>query len=300
MLKTGAQMEIIPKMLFSFPKKLLEYLEEKQINYIDWVPSALCIVVNTGALENFQPSYLKKIMFCGEAMPTKQFNQWREKYPDAMFANIYGPTETTVDCTYYIVDREFADDEPLPIGYGCRNTGCIHFEWGTGLWQRGKAVSFACVAECLALGYYNNPEKTAEAFIQNPFESVLSRKIYKTGDIAKYNERGEIVFLARKDHQIKHMGHRIELGEIETAVNSIEGIETGVCLYDEGTQRILLFYCGTEETTQAYILKCLRDKVPKYMFPNLMLKLEKIPQTLNGKIDRLALKEYYDNDKQNT
>ena len=116
----------------------------------------------------------------------------------------------------------------------------------------------------------------------------------------KYNERGEIVFLARKDHQIKHMGHRIELGEIETAVNSIEGIETGVCLYDEGTQRILLFYCGTEETTQAYILKCLRDKVPKYMFPNLMLKLEKIPQTLNGKIDRLALKEYYDNDKQNT
>ena len=121
-LKTGAQMEIIPKMLFSLPKKLLEYLEEKQINYIDWVPSALCIVVNTGALENFQPSYLKKIMFCGEAMPTKQFNQWREKYPDAMFANIYGPTETTVDCTYYIVDREFADDEPLPIGYGCRNT----------------------------------------------------------------------------------------------------------------------------------------------------------------------------------
>ena len=87
-LKTGAQMEIIPKMLFSFPKKLLEYLEEKQINYIDWVPSALCIVVNTGALENFQPSYLKKIMFCGEAMPTKQFNQWREKYPDAMCANL--------------------------------------------------------------------------------------------------------------------------------------------------------------------------------------------------------------------
>ena len=112
----------------------------------------------------------------------------------------------------------------------------------------------------------------------NPY---YPEKIYKTGDIAKYNERGEIVFLARKDHQIKHMGHRIELGEIET-------------------QRILLFYCGTEETTQAYILKCLRDKVPKYMFPNLMLKLEKIPQTLNGKIDRLALKEYYDNDKQNT
>ena len=117
----------------------------------------------------------------------------------------------------------------------------------------------------------------------NPY---YPEKIYKTGDIAKYNERGEIVFLARKDHQIKRMGHRIELGEIETAVKSIEGIETSVCLNNEGTQ--------------PNILKCLRDKVPKYMFPNLMLKLEKIPQTLNGKIDRLALKEYYDNDKQNT
>ena len=260
---------------------------------------ALCIVVNTGALENFQPSYLKKIMFCGEAMPTKQFNQWREKYPDAMFANIYGPTETTVDCTYYIVDRDFADDEPLPIGYGCRNTDVFLLN-GDRLAAEGESGELCVRGRCLALGYYNNPEKTAEAFIQNPLNPYYPEKIYKTGDIAKYNERGEIVFLARKDHQIKHMGHRIELGEIETAVNSIGGIETGVCLYDEGTQRILLFYCGTEETTQAYILKCLRDKVPKYMFPNLMLKLEKIPQTLNGKIDRLALKEYYDNDKQNT
>lgn len=297
-LKTGAKMEIIPKMLFSFPKKLLEYLEEKKINYIDWVPSALCIVVNTGALENFQPSYLKKIMFCGEAMPTKQFNQWRKKYPDAMFANIYGPTETTVDCTYYIVDREFADDEPLPIGYGCRNTD-VFILHGDRLAEEGESGELCVRGRCLALGYYKNPEKTAEAFIQNPLNPYYPERIYKTGDIAKYNERGEIIFLARKDHQIKHMGHRIELGEIETAIHSISGIDSGICLYDNETQRIVLFYCGGEEVTQAYILKKLRDKVPKYMFPNVMRKMEKMPQTLNGKIDRLALKEYYDNDKQN-
>lgn len=296
-LKTGAQMDIIPKMLFSFPIRLLEYLEEKQINYIDWVPSALCIVVNTGALENIRPSALRKIMFCGEAMPTKQYNMWKEKYPDALFANIYGPTETTVDCTYYIVDREFADDEPLPIGYGCRNTDVFILN-GDRLAQQGESGELCVRGRCLALGYYNNPEKTAEAFIQNPLNPHYPEKIYKTGDIAKYNERGEIVFLARKDHQIKHMGHRIELGEIETAVNSIDLIETGVCLYDEVTQRIVLFYCG--EAEQAYILKKLRDKVPKYMFPNVMIKMEKMPQTLNGKIDRLALKEYYDREHQNS
>ena len=292
-LKTGAQMEIIPKMLFSFPVKLLEYLEEKQINYIDWVPSALSIVVNTGALEKIRPSHLKKIMFCGEAMPTKQFNLWREKYPEALYANIYGPTETTVDCTYYIVDREFADDEPLPIGYGCRNTDVFILN-GDRLAEAGESGELCVRGRCLALGYYNNPEKTAEAFIQNPLNPYYPEKIYKTGDIVKCNERGEIVFLARKDYQIKHMGHRIELGEIETAVNSIDGIDMGVCLYDDKTQRILLFYCGGEEATQAYILKKLRDKVPKYMFPNLMIKLEKMPQTLNGKIDRFTLKEYYD------
>lgn len=295
-LKTGAKMEIIPKMLFSFPLKVLQYLEEKQINYIDWVPSALCIVVNTGALDKVRPSALKKIMFCGEAMPTKQFNLWREKYPDAMFANIYGPTETTVDCTYYIIDREFADDEPLPIGYGCRNTDVFILN-GDRLAEVGESGELCVRGRCLALGYYNNPEKTVEAFIQNPLNPYYPEKIYKTGDIAKYNERGEIIFLARKDHQIKHMGHRIELGEIETAVNSIAQITAGVCLYDTETQRILLFYCGGEEVTQAYILKQLREKVPKYMFPNVMLKLEKMPQTLNGKIDRLALKEYYDRDK---
>lgn len=292
-LKTGAQMEIIPKMLFSFPVKLLEYLEEKQINYIDWVPSALCIVADTGALEGRKPQYLKKIMFCGEAMPTKQYLVWREKYPDVLFANIYGPTETTVDCTYYIIDREIAPDEPIPIGYGCRNTDVFILNGGR-LAAEGESGELCVRGRCLALGYYNNPEKTAEAFIQNPLNPHYPEKIYKTGDIAKYNERGEIIFLARKDHQIKHMGHRIELGEIETAVNSIDFVQSGVCLYDEKTQRIVLFYCG--DGTQADILKRLRDKVPKYMFPNVMRQMEKLPITLNGKIDRLALKEYYDRD----
>ena len=290
-LKTGARMEIIPKMLFSFPVKLFPYLEEKKINYIDWVPSALCIIANTDALEKVRPAYLQKIMFVGEAMPTKQFNYWRRHYPDAMFANIYGPTETTVDCTYYIVDREFADDEPLPIGHACRNTDIFLLK-DNRLAEPGESGEVCVRGRCLALGYYNNPEKTEEAFIQNPLNPYYPEKIYKTGDIAKYNEYGEIIFLARKDHQIKHMGHRIELGEIETAVLSIDLVENGACIYDNDTQKIVLFYCGAE-ATQAYILKKLRDKVPKYMFPNVMIQMESLPQTLNGKIDRLRLREYY-------
>lgn len=291
-LKTGATMEIIPKQLFSFPVKLMEYVAEKQVNYVDWVPSAFCIVANTGALEKITPKSLKKIAFCGEIMPTKQYNMWREKYPDALFANIYGPTETTVDCTYYIVDREFADDEPLPIGFPCRNTDIFILN-GDHLAGEGEAGELCVRGKCLAPGYYNNPEKTNEAFIQNPLNPHYPERIYKTGDVAKYNEYGEIVFLARKDHQIKHMGHRIELGEVEAAVNSIELVAGGACIYDTDSQKIVLFYCG-QEATQRYILGKLRDKVPKYMFPNIMILLEEMPYTLNGKIDRLRLKEYYD------
>lgn len=291
-LKTGATMEIIPKQLFSFPLKLMEYVAEKQVNYIDWVPSAFCIVANTGTLEKVVPETLKKIAFCGEIMPTKQYNMWRKKYPNALFANIYGPTEATVDCTYYIVDREFADDEPLPIGYPCRNTDIFILNEDR-LADEGEAGELCIRGRCLAPGYYNNPEKTEEAFIQNPLNPHYPEKIYKTGDVAKYNEYGEIVFLARKDHQIKHMGHRIELGEIETAVNSIDLLENGACIYDTESQKIVLFYCG-KEATQSYILKKLRDKVPKYMFPNVMILLEEMPHTLNGKIDRLRLKEFYD------
>lgn len=291
-LKTGATMEIIPKQLFSFPMKLMEYVAEKHVNYVDWVPSAFCIVANTGALEINAPRNLKKIAFCGEIMPTKQYNMWRAKYPDALFANIYGPTEATVDCTYYIVDREFADDEPLPIGFPCRNTDIFILN-GDHLAKDGEIGELCIRGRCLAPGYYNNPEKTDEAFIQNPLNPHYPEKIYKTGDVAKYNEYGEIVFLARKDHQIKHMGHRIELGEIEAAVNSIELVESGACIYDTENQKIVLFYCG-KEASQSYILKKLRDKVPKYMFPNVMHFLEEMPHTLNGKIDRLRLKEYYD------
>lgn len=291
-LKTGATMEIIPKQLFSFPMKLMEYVEEKQVNYVDWVPSAFCIVANTGTLEKVVPKTLKKIAFCGEIMPTKQYNMWRTKYPDALFANIYGPTEATVDCTYYIVDREFADDEPLPIGYPCRNTDIFILN-GDHLAKEGETGELCIRGRCLAPGYYNNPEKTEEAFIQNPLNPHYPEKIYKTGDVAKYNEYGEIIFLARKDHQIKHMGHRIELGEIETAVNSIDLVESGACIYDTISQKIVLFYCG-KDATQSYILKKLRDKVPKYMFPNIMIILDEMPYTLNGKIDRLRLKEYYD------
>ncbi len=121
-LRCGASMHIIPKALFSFPVKLIQYLNEHRINCIDWVPSALCIIANFKTFEKVMPRYLKKVMFLGEVMPTRQFNIWRHYLPDVQYANLYGPTEATGDCTYYKITRELADNEPIPIGYACENT----------------------------------------------------------------------------------------------------------------------------------------------------------------------------------
>ena len=291
-LKNGATCYIIPQKFFMLPKNLFGYLTEKKVNTIFWVPSALCIMANLKAVDKFPVPTLQKILFCGEVMPNKQLNVWRKSYPNALYANLYGPTEITDVCAYYIVDREFSDDEPLPIGFPCKNTDILVLDDENRLVPPTKAdvKGELCVrGTCNSLGYYNNPEKTKAAFVQNPLNTVYSEIIYRTGDVVHYNERGEIMYDCRKDFQIKHMGHRIELGEIETAISAVDGVEQNCCLYDTEKSKIVMFYTGSIEG-QA-VIDAIKSAVPDYMVPNKKVKLDKMPINLNGKIDRVELKK---------
>ena len=289
-IKSGATTYIIPKNLFAQPVPLLEYLKEKRINTIFWVPSALIVVAKLKAFRNVDLSdTLRRVLFCGEVMPNKQLNTWRRFLPDVLYANLYGPTEITDACTYYIVDREFADDEPLPIGIPMANTDILVLN-DRNEPVEGDEIGELCVrGTSLSMGYYNNPEKTREAFVQNPLNPCVPETIYRTGDLVKYNAHGEIIYLSRKDFQIKHMGHRIELGEIETAVSSLEEIALCCCLYDEKRQKIVLFL--EEPLAKAYINEKISGLVPEYMLPGKVISLEKMPINANGKIDRVKLKE---------
>ena len=290
-IKMGATCYIIPKELFSQPVPLLEYIKEKKINTIFWVPSALIVVAKLRAFKNVDlTGTLKRVLFCGEVMPNKQLNAWRKAVPNALYANLYGPTEITDACTYYIVDREFADDEPLPIGKAMKNTDILVLN-DKNEQVTGDEVGELCVrGTSLSMGYYKNPEKTREAFVQNPLNTAVVELIYRTGDLVKYNEYGEIIYLARKDFQIKHMGHRIELGEIETAVSAIEEVTLCCCLYDDKRQRIVLF--TDVDLSKEYIISKIEKQVPEYMFPNRVVYMETMPINANGKIDRVKLKEY--------
>ena len=294
-LRCGATMHIVPKKYFSLPKKLVHYLNEKRITCIDWVPSALCMIVNFRALDKEKPEYLKKVMFLGEVMPTKQFNMWRAALPEVRYANLYGPTEATGDCTYYKIEREFEDSEPIPIGFACNNTEVLLLDGDTLVTEK-DTIGEICVRGCsLAHGYFNNPEKTAEAFVRNPLQKNYYERIYRTGDLGKYNAYGEIVFMARKDSQIKHMGHRIELGEIETALSAVPGVRRGCCLYEHSTQKIVALFEGDRDTRE--LTEALKEKLPGYMLPNRFVALEEMPINLNGKIDRTLLKQLYIKEK---
>ena len=139
----------------------------------------------------------------------------------------------------------------------------------------------------MASGYYKNPKKTAEVFVQNPLNDKYNETVYRTGDIVKYNEKGEIVYLSRKDYQIKHMGYRIELGEIEKNIYGIDEIVLCACIYDKKTEKIVLFYQGNIEKDE--LAKKLKNKLLPYMMPNEYIKVSKMPYNMNGKIDRKKL-----------
>ena len=232
---------------------------------------------------------LKTILFAGETMPTKQLNIWKKYIPDAVYANLFGPTEITDIGIYYVVDRDFSNDEPIPIGKPCDNVDAIVINKEGRLVEKvGEVGELLIRGSFLACGYYNNPQKTKEAFIQNPLNNNYPETVYCTGDLVYWNERHELVYVSRKDFQIKHMGNRIELGEIENSINSLEYVEMCCCLYDENNKHIVAVYSGNIEEKAMH--KMLIKKLPRYMIPNVYYKEDKLPLNMNGKIDRVKLK----------
>ena len=290
-LKYGATTYIIPKQLFMFPIKLVEFLNQFKINTVCWVVSALTMISAFRTFETVIPQYLRTIAFASEVFPIKQFNLWKAALPNARFINLYGPTEVTGICCYYEVDREFSLDETMPVGRPFKNTDIILLDENNKVPAQGEQGEICVRGTCLTLGYYKNKEKTDEAFVQNPLNDLYPELIYRTGDIGKYNERGELVFMSRKDYQIKHMGHRIELGEIEVIVNMHPAVSTACCIFDNDKKKIILYYVGDIDTKE--ITTYIKEKLPRYMVPNLVKPLETMPLTPNGKINRALLKEQY-------
>lgn len=291
-LKFGATTYLIPHSYFMFPIKLVEYINEHNINTVCWVVSALTMISAFATFDTVVPHTLRTIAFGSEVFPIKQFRLWKAACPEAKFFNLYGPTEGTGMCCYYPVEREFADDEVIPVGFPFKNTEILLLKEDNTLAKDGEQGEICIRGTSVTLGYYNNPEKTKEAYVQNPLNTAYPEIIYRTGDIGHINEYGELVFHSRKDFQIKHMGHRIELGEIEANVNLVPEIKLSGCIYAKEQGKIVLYYVG--DITEGDLIKALKTKLPRYMLPNKVNRLEAMPFTANGKIDRVRLAAMYE------
>ena len=287
-LKYGATTYFIPKMNFMFPVRLVEYLNTYRINTVCWVVSAFVQISRLGTLEKVRPEFLTTVAFGSEVFPRKQYDLWREALPNARFFNLYGPTEATGMSCYWEA-RPLLLDEPIPIGRPFRNTGILLLTDDGKEAADGEEGEICIRGTCLTMGYFREREKTDAVFTENPLQGAYRELIYRTGDIGVRNEHGELVFRSRKDYQIKLMGRRIELGEIEAVASDCDGVGRACCTFDETRQRITLFYVGA--ANEADVTAYLKTRLPSYMIPYKILRIDAMPHTPNGKLDRRALKE---------
>ncbi len=293
-LKTGSTLKIIPETYFSFPMKLVEYMNNEKISLIFWVPTAMANLVSSKLLERLNPEYMSKVLFCGEPMPIKCVQSWKAHFKNAIFSNLYGPTEATVSATYFNVEREFSESESLPIGFPRENAEVLILDADNQLAKDGDVGELCLRGKLLALGYWNDPTKTNAVFVQNPLITSHPDKIYRTGDLVYKNQHGELVLVGRKDHQIKHLGYRIDLGEIETATQSLPYIDNTCCLYDQDKKMIVLFYEAKDSAVSENQIRIdLAKRVPKYMVPMRYVRLNSFPLNTSTKIDRVRLKREY-------
>lgn len=289
-MKTGASLVIVPKRLFSAPTELLDFICEHQVSIMIWAVSALCLITTFHGLDYKVPTSIRKILFSGEVMPTKHLNDWMTHLPNTEFVNLYGPTEITCNCLFHVIDRNKDYDGRIPIGKAFLNEKVFLLDEKNQEITSADQVGEICVSgTALALGYYNNEEQTKLHFVQNPLNKCYMETIYRTGDLGFYDEEKQLYFSGRKDFQIKYRGHRIELEEIEKAVNEFDGVERGICLFEEQKSQLFVFYVGTINKKELFTL--MKENLPVYMIPSRIIQIEAFPLTKNGKIDRKALKQ---------
>lgn len=293
-LKCGATMHIIPEVLFTFPSKLPAYLAEHKITSIFWVPTVMKNVANSGILDTVEMPDLNTIAFCGEILSASYMNAWRRSNPQATFANLYGMTEGADAVSYYFIERDFCDSEPLPIGRACENMRLqILREDGTE--AAIDEVGEICVMGAgLALGYWNRPDLTEKAFVNNPLELRYAEKMYHSGDLGYKGKDGLYYVKGRKDSQVKVKGNRIELGEVECAAATLPEAHNVCVLFDADKEEIVLFVQTGENLQLRKINKQMKLFISDYMLPSRLVLLEEFPLTASGKIDRMKLRKEFD------
>ena len=296
---SGAEVNLVPSEFNLLPHKLAQFIRDSHLTQWFSVPSVLNLMSSYGAVGQNDFSELRRVMWCGEAIPAATLMKWMRHLPHVQFTNLYGPTEATIASSYYTVPRPTGEHAVVPIGRPCEGEELLVLDKELQPCPPGETGDLYILGAGLSPGYWRDQEKTESAFLHYKTEAGLPDRMYKTGDIARLGTDGLVYFLGRADTQIKSRGYRIELGEIEAAANAIGCVaECAVVAIPsngfEGTSICCAFSMPPGlEVPISDLIRQLRSLLPAYMIPGRWQALKELPKNANGKIDRPALRQLF-------
>ena len=292
----GGRLVIVPYLISRSPEEFYKLLIQEDVTVLNQTPSAFKQLIQAEQTLN-QPdvSALRYVIFGGEKLETQSLRPWFDRHGDERprLVNMYGITETTVHVTYRPILKDDTQCSRSVIGVPIPDLQVYILD------SHGQPLPIGISGEMcvggagLARGYWNHPDLTKEKFVANPFRSKSDRRLYKSGDLARYLPDGNIEYLGRIDNQVKIRGYRIELGEIESVLKLHPAVREAVVVVREdarGDQWLAAYVAPASAAAQADELRgSLKEKLPAYMLPSAFVSIEAFPLTTNGKLDRKAL-----------
>jgi amino acid adenylation domain-containing protein len=299
-LAAGAELHMVPAEANLVPHKLAEFIRKSELAQWFSVPTMLSFLAKYDAVQHGDFPAMRRLLWCGEVLPTPTLIYLMERLPHVKFTNLYGPTEATIASSFYTVHKCPSDARAaVPIGKPCPGEELLVLDEKLNELPAGETGELYISGVGLSPGYWRDREKTAAAFLPHPRPRAPGDRIYKTGDLAKKGDDGLFHFLGRADSQIKSRGYRIELGEIETAFNALDCLQECaiVAVPSEGLEGMAICCAFVPRPGNDASPGSLKQRVsrvlPSYMLPLKWKELTLLPKNANGKIDRPRLREMF-------
>ncbi|WP_103866071.1 non-ribosomal peptide synthetase [Aquimarina sp. I32.4] len=277
------------------PTSLIKLMDKEGVTLIQGTPSYLISLINVLEEDNTKLEALDRICFGGESLSQSLVTDIHRKLRDVKVNNHYGPTETTIDAIFY---ENIISFESNIIGKPMPNTKVYIVDLFNKLVPIGVSGQILIGGDGLARGYLNLPDLTDDKFIPNPFsEKKNQSKLYKTGDLGRWLPDGNIEFIGRIDDQVKIRGNRVELGEIESILLESPLINQSVVLLTEDqyeNNRLIAYVVPENFYDKILVIEYLKTKLPSYMIPSILIELDELPLTVNGKVDKKLLPNFDD------
>lgn len=299
----GATLFPVPTELNLIPARLAGFIREQALTQWFSVPSVYALLAKHALVQPGDFPSLRRLLWCGEVLPTGVLKHWMERVPHAVCTNLYGPTEATIASSFHTVHEVPTDVRvPVPIGRACGGESLLVLDDQHARTPVGEIGHLYIAGAGLSPGYWNDEEKTAAAFITPVAGPAMGERIYRTGDLAREDRAGVLHFVGRADTQVKSRGYRIELGEIETALDTLPMLRESAVVAIDSTGFEGAVLCGAVvgvvgmDSSAAAVRTALAALLPSYMLPTRWMVLEALPRNANGKIDRPALRERFATD----